>query len=99
MLLTNAVNTEGRPLEIYVKDGKIAAVGQDLSALAAENETVVDAGGLTVLPAFVDLHCHWRTPGFEYKEDIETGRLAPPPRPQPQPCRTIFCHCIHHSFR
>ena len=74
MLLTNAVNTEGRPLEIYVKDGKIAAVGQDLSALAAENETVVDAGGLTVLPAFVDLHCHWRTPGFEYKEDIETGR-------------------------
>ena len=42
MLLTNAVNTEGRPLEIYVKDGKIAAVGQDLSALAAENE---DGGG------------------------------------------------------
>ena len=76
MLLTNAVNTEGRPLEIYVKDGKIAAVGQDLSALAAENETVVDAGGLTVLPAFVDLHCHWRTPGFEYKEDIETGSRA-----------------------
>ena len=52
MLLTNAVNTEGRPLEIYIKDGKIAAVGQDLSALAAENETVLDAGGLTVLPAF-----------------------------------------------
>ena len=76
MLLTNAVNTEGRPLEIFVKDGKIAAVGQDLSALAAENETVVDAGGLTVLPAFVDLHCHWRTPGFEYKEDIETGSRA-----------------------
>ena len=76
MLLTNAVNTEGRPLEIYVKEGKIAAVGQDLSALAAENETVVDAGGLTVLPAFVDLHCHWRTPGFEYKEDIETGSRA-----------------------
>ena len=39
MLLTNAVNTEGRPLEIYVKDGKIAAVGQDLSALAAAATT------------------------------------------------------------
>ena len=26
-----------------------------------------------MLPAFVDLHCHWRTPGFEYKEDIATG--------------------------
>ena len=76
MLLINAVNTEGRPLEIYIRDGKIAAVGQDLSALAGEGETVLDAGGLTVLPAFVDLHCHWRTPGFEYKEDIETGSRA-----------------------
>jgi len=36
-----------------------------------------DAGGLTVLPAFVDLHCHWRHPGpFEYKEDIATGSMA-----------------------
>ena len=76
MLLVNAVNTEGRPLEIFVKDGRIAAVGQELEALAGENETVVDAGGLTVLPAFVDLHCHWRTPGFEYKEDVETGSRA-----------------------
>ena len=76
MLLVNAVNTEGRPLEIFVKDGRIAAVGQELEALAGDNETVVDAGGLTVLPAFVDLHCHWRTPGFEYKEDIETGSRA-----------------------
>ena len=76
MLLINAVNAEGRPVELYVKDGKIAAVGQDLAALAGENETVLDAGGLTVLPAFVDLHCHWRTPGFEYKEDIETGSRA-----------------------
>ena len=76
MLLINAVNAEGRPVELYVKDGKIAAVGQDLTALAGENETVLDAGGLTVLPAFVDLHCHWRTPGFEYKEDIETGSRA-----------------------
>ncbi len=73
MLLVNAVNTEGRPVELFVRDGKIAAVGQDLEALAGENEVVLDAGGLTVLPAFVDLHCHWRTPGFEYKEDIETG--------------------------
>ena len=60
MLLVNAVNTEGRPLEIFVKDGRIAAVGQELEALAGDNETVVDAGGLTVLPAFVDLHCHWQ---------------------------------------
>ena len=36
MLLVYAVNTEGRPLEIFVKDGRIAAVGQELEALAGE---------------------------------------------------------------
>ena len=76
MLLVNAVNAEGRAVEVYVRDGKIAAIGQGLEALAGENEVVLDAGGLTILPAFVDLHCHWRTPGFEYKEDIETGSRA-----------------------
>ena len=76
MLLVNAVNTEGRPLEIFVKDGRIAAVGQELEALAGENETVIDAGGLTVLPAFVDLHCHWRTPG------LSTRRTSPPAPPR-----------------
>lgn len=76
MLIRNAVNAAGRKLELYLADGKIAALGEDLSALAVEGETVLDADGLTVLPAFVDLHCHWRTPGFEYKEDIETGSRA-----------------------
>ena len=41
MLLINAVNAAGRPVELFVKDGKIAAVGQDLSALAGEGETVL----------------------------------------------------------
>src|SRR5699024_562152 len=76
MLLQNAVNARGEPIEIYTREGKIQAVGQGLAALAGPEETVLDAGGLTVLPAFVDLHCHWRTPGFEYKEDIETGSRA-----------------------
>ena len=65
MLLVNAVKAARRAVEVYVRDGKIAANGQGLEALAGENEVVLDAGGLTILPAFVDLHCHWRTPGFE----------------------------------
>ena len=77
MLLVNAVNTEGRPLEIFVKDGRIAAVGQELEVLAGENETVIDAGELTVLPAFVDLHCHWRT------RALSTRRTSPPAAPRP----------------
>ena len=50
MLLVNAVNTEGRPVELFVRDGKIAAVGQDLEVLAGENEVVLDAGGLPCCP-------------------------------------------------
>ncbi|MFV8290255.1 hypothetical protein [Faecalibacterium taiwanense] len=40
---------------------------------------LIHAGGLTVLPAFVDLHCHWRTPGFEYKEADSRPAAAPQP--------------------
>ena len=49
------------------------AVGEGLST---GGDTVLDAGGRTLLPAFIDLHCHFRTPGFEYKEDIDSGSRA-----------------------
>ena len=74
MLIRNAKNSAGEPLEVWLRDGKIAAVG--LGPLVPEGETVLDAKGRTVLPAFIDTHCHWRTPGFEYKEDISTGSAA-----------------------
>ena len=78
MLLTNAVDAAGRPVELYAKEGKIAAVGQGLAALADPEDLVLDAGGLTVLPAFVDLHCHWRTLALNIK------RISPPAvLPQP----------------
>lgn len=76
MLLVNAKNAAGRPVELLARGGRITAVGSGLAPLAAAGETIVDAGGRTVLPAFVDLHVHWRTPGFEYKEDIATGSAA-----------------------
>lgn len=73
MLLKNARLASGQPVDLLLKDGLIAAIGLDL---AADGEEVLDCAGRTVLPAFVDLHCHWRTPGFEYKEDIATGSAA-----------------------
>ena len=76
MLIQNAVNARGEETELYLSGGTIQAVGRGLAALAGPDEPVLDAGGLTVLPAFVDLHTHWRTPGFEYKEDISTGSAA-----------------------
>jgi dihydroorotase len=59
--------------DVLVRDGRIAAVGP---AVSADGAQAIDASGLIVAPGFVDLHCHLRDPGFEYKESIATGTLA-----------------------
>ena len=74
MLIRNAKDTAGKPIEVWLRGDKIAAIGQGL--VVPEGEDVLDAKGRTILPAFIDTHCHWRTPGFEYKEDIATGSAA-----------------------
>jgi len=56
--------------DIGVRDGKIAAVGDLTGAEAAE---VVDANGLHVLPGLIDSQVHFREPGLEHKEDLESG--------------------------
>ncbi|ULA58057.1 MAG: Dihydroorotase [Nitrospira sp.] len=60
--------------DVLIENGKIAAVGQGLAAPAGA--TVLPAGGRLVLPGFVDLHVHFREPGFEYKETIQSGTEA-----------------------
>lgn len=74
MLIKNAKDCTGRPIEVWLRDGKIAAIGLDLPV--PQGETVLDARRRTLLPSFIDTHCHWRTPGLEYKEDIATGSAA-----------------------
>jgi dihydroorotase (multifunctional complex type) len=57
---------------LLVEDGKIAKIGRSLT----EGERVVDAGGKLVIPGLVDLHVHFREPGFTQKEDFYTGSCA-----------------------
>ena len=65
------VNHAGRGFtDIGVRGGKIAAIGDLGQASAGE---VFDATGLTVLPGVIDSQVHFREPGLEWKEDLETG--------------------------
>ncbi len=73
MLIKNAKLSDGTQVDVLIRGGKIAGLMQDMPA---HGEEVIDAAGRTLLPGFIDLHCHWRTPGFEYKEDIATGSAA-----------------------
>jgi dihydroorotase len=65
------VNHAGRGLaDIGVRGGKIAAIGDLSQASAGE---VFDAKGLTVMPGVIDTQVHFREPGLDWKEDLETG--------------------------
>ena len=60
--------------DVLIDAGRIVAVGPHLKAPAGA--TKIDATGRLVLPGFVDLHVHFREPGFEYKESIQSGAAA-----------------------
>ena len=65
--------------DVLIEQGKIAAVGANLTAQGkGKNGSVqiIDARHKLVLPGFVDLHVHFREPGFKYKETIKSGTAA-----------------------
>lgn len=59
--------------DLRVQDGLISEVGA-LTPLSGEQ--VVDAAGYMIAPGLVDVHVHFRDPGFTYKEDLHTGALS-----------------------
>ena len=61
-------------LDVLIDGEKIACVGKDLEAPA--DAEVIDAAGKYLVPGLVDMHVHFRDPGFEYKETIATGSAA-----------------------
>ena len=60
--------------DVLIDGDRIAAVGEGLDA--PEGAEVIDAAGKYLVPGLVDMHVHFRDPGFEYKETIETGARA-----------------------
>ena len=59
--------------DVLVQEGKIVKIADDI---CLDGEQVVDASGLHVFPGLIDIHVHLREPGFERKENIESGAQA-----------------------
>ena len=60
--------------DIAIADGHIAECSEHIETKG--DERIIDAEGLMVAPAFVDVHVHLREPGYGYKERIATGTMA-----------------------
>ena len=60
--------------DILVREGRIESVHPGLPV--GEGAEVIDLAGKTVVPAFADIHVHFREPGFTAKETIRTGSMA-----------------------
>jgi dihydroorotase len=68
------VNHDGAGIrDVGMRDGRIAAIGDLRQASAGQT---IDCGGLHVLPGVVDSQVHFREPGLEHKEDLQTGSQA-----------------------
>ena len=78
--------------DVLIEDDKISKVGKDLEDTA---DREINCKGLNIIPGMIDIHCHLREPGFEYKETIETGSesavaggfttICPMPNTKPTP--------------
>jgi dihydroorotase len=70
ILRNGTAYTPGGPIkaDIGVRDGKIAAIG-----IPGDAGEAIDCTGLTILPGVIDSQVHFREPGLEAKEDLESG--------------------------
>lgn len=61
-------------LDIVIHDNKILNIGK--YQRSDEYDSIIEAKGMVVAPGLIDVHVHFRDPGFTYKEDIQTGAKA-----------------------
>ena len=75
-LIKNAnvvLDNDIKRLDILIKDGIVENLGTNLKCFGART---IDANNLTAIPGIVDMHVHFRDPGFCQKEDIKSGSEA-----------------------
>ena len=59
--------------DLVLSGGKIKSIG---NTETADFEQIIDAEGMVVAPGLIDVHVHFRDPGFTHKEDMQTGSRA-----------------------
>ncbi len=69
VVLKNSVEKK----DILIENGRISEIAENL---CTDGQEVIDASGLYVFPGLIDMHVHLREPGYEQKEDIESGSKA-----------------------
>ena len=69
VVLKNSVEKK----DVLIENGKIVKIADNIPA---NGEKEIDASGKHVFPGLIDMHVHLRDPGYEYKEDIESGSKA-----------------------
>lgn len=79
VLLKNARLFDGRTFvaektDLLIENGKVALIGEGPDT--SEADEVIDLSGKILSPGFIDLHCHLRDPGQEWREDLHSGSLA-----------------------
>ncbi len=87
--------------DILIENDKIIEIAKDITAKA---DKMIDCTNLNIIPGMIDMHCHLREPGFEYKETIETGSrsavaggfttICPMPNTKPTPDSAIVLQKI-----
>ena len=83
--------------DVLIKNDTIKKLAKNIKEDA---DTIIDCTGLYIMPGMIDMHCHLREPGFEYKETIKTGSksavaggfttICPMPNTKPTPDSAII---------
>ena len=87
--------------DILIHNDRIEKIAKNIDDKADE---IIDCTNLNIIPGMIDMHCHLREPGFEYKETIETGAksaicggfttICPMPNTKPTPDSAIILQKI-----
>lgn len=62
--------------DVLIDGSRISRIGKKINVKPQDKPVIIDAKGLVVCPGLIDVHCHLREPGYEYKETIRTGTLS-----------------------